>query len=357
MTSGLANLIAELEHRLGGRTQTDRLQPHLGDLIPEGATYVLALFDGLGVHQLANPAARELRSSLAATLHAPFPTTTTVSLSTIATGTEPISHGTIGHQMWIPGLEKVVNVLKWMTPFGQPVAVDTTAWLPGPNLWERLKQLGIEPITVQPGNFAATPLTRALYRGARIESVYTDDERIEATLQLAREPNRLIFTYFAEVDVAAHIAGQDSDTYLEALTAADNAWSALAQRLPDHAVLVGTSDHGHIDYAESSKILIRDPAYDALTFFGDPRALMIKGDIELASRLADEVGAALIDTGAVRDRLGSGVPHPDLDQRLPSALLDAPVGALLLPRGFDRRLTGYHGGLDDRERDIPLLIG
>ena len=40
---------------------------------------VLMLFDGLGAHQLEHPIAAGLRSARAATLDAPFPTTTTVS--------------------------------------------------------------------------------------------------------------------------------------------------------------------------------------------------------------------------------------------------------------------------------------
>lgn len=357
MTAGLANLVAELEYRLTGNAAVDRLPTELSERIPHGTTYVLALFDGLGVCQLEHQAARALKASNSATLHAPFPTTTTVSLSTIATGFEPISHGTIGHQMWVPDLGKVVNVLKWMTPFGEPVDADTTDWLPSPNLWERLRLAGVEPITVQPGDFGQSPLTRALYRGARIEPVYADDERVDATLQLAGEPHRFIFTYFAEVDVAAHIGGQDSSVYRQALAGADTAWSTLAQRLPEHAVLLGTADHGHIDYRESSKLLIRDPVYDSLTFFGDPRALMVKGEAELAAKLARDVGATLVDQSGVRDRLGRGIPHPQLDQRMPDVLLEAPTGKLLLPRGFDRRLTGYHGGSEPGERDIPLLVG
>jgi hypothetical protein len=38
-------------------------------------------------------------------------------------------------------------------------------------------------------------------------------------------------------------------------------------------------------------------------------------------------------------------------------LLLAPAGKVVLPRGFDKRLHCYHGGLMPEEVEIPLLIG
>jgi hypothetical protein len=144
--------------------------------------------------------------------------------------------------------------------------------------------------------------------------------------------------------------------YDDALVGADRAWSALARRLPAGAVLVGTSDHGHVDFAESSKILIRDSRYSGLTFYGDPRSLYVKGDRSVIDELATETDATLVEPPALRSMLGDGAEHPELSERLPDALLLAPPDRLLLPRGMDRRLIGYHGGDTTAERSIPLLV-
>jgi hypothetical protein len=356
MTASLANLVAELEYRLSGHHEVDRLPPDLAGLIPEVDTYVLALFDGLGTAQLEHARAGAMRDALVRSIDAPFPSTTTVAMATVATGMYPATHGTIGHQMWIPDLGRVVNVLKWRAPTGESVEFDTSGWLPNPNLWERLRSHGVEPITVQPGQFASSPLTRALYRGARFEPVYSDEERIEATIQLASQPGRLLFVYFAEVDFAAHVFGQQSPMYDDALVGAERAWSELARRLPAGAALVGTSDHGHVDFSESSKLLIRDARYSDLTFYGDPRALYVKGDRAAIEELAAQTEATLVEPNDLRSMLGDGVDHPELSERLPDALLLAPPDRLLLPRGMDRRLIGYHGGNTDAERSIPLLV-
>jgi hypothetical protein len=57
------------------------------------------------------------------------------------------------------------------------------------------------------------------------------------------------------------------------------------------------------------------------------------------------------------DPLWPGAHHPRLAERLPDAVLMAPPGRILLPKGFDKRLVGYHGGVTDQELEIPVLLG
>ena len=107
----LVNLIAELESRLTGSAVSPRLHPRLAEHIPEGQSYVLCLFDGLGAGQLDRPAAEPLRRSMRATIDCPFPATTTVSLSVLATGLPPSQHGLLGYQAWLPDLLKGIAAL------------------------------------------------------------------------------------------------------------------------------------------------------------------------------------------------------------------------------------------------------
>lgn len=349
----LVDLIGELERRLTGDAPGPGLASGPAAAIPSGASYVVVVMDGLGHHQLTHPAAASLRASDRGVLAAPFPSTTTVSLATLSTGLSPAQHGMIGHYMWMPDVGMVVNVLKWIRPTGQAVPYATERMLPEPNLWERLRGAGVEPITVQPHAFERSPLTRALYRGCRFEGVSRVDEAVEAAVDLAATPRRLVFVYLNHVDVAAHVYGQRSAAYAEAIGIVDSAWSRLQARLGPGTVAVGTADHGHLDYGETDKVLIRDRAYDDLAFFGDPRSLFVKGDGELIERLSSEVGVTpwwIADADPWTDG------RPDLGDRKPDAILLAPDRRILLPRAFDRRLVGYHGGLDPREVEIPLLV-
>ncbi|MGH8874522.1 MAG: alkaline phosphatase family protein, partial [Acidimicrobiia bacterium] len=278
------------------------------------------------------------------------------SLASFATGLPPSRHGLVGHYLWLPELGQVVNSLKWQTPGGRPVDYDTRPLLPNPNLWERLAAAGREPITVQPGSFLTTPLTRAIYRGCRFEPAWSEGELVEATVQLASTPGRLIFTYFPHVDFAAHVFGQRSQEYRDALVLVALAWERIADLLPAGAVMVGTADHGLLDFSEDGKRLIREPEFDGPVFSGDPRSLMVHGDTDLVAELAGMLPARAVGSAQMRNWWGPGPAHPALDARAPAALLLADDGALLLPRGFDKRLVGYHGGLTPQEVEVPVLV-
>lgn len=351
--TGLVNLAAELELRLRGEAPAAGLADP--SLIPEASGFVVVMFDGLGAHQLAHPAARALVPARRAVLTTGFPTTTTTSLSTLVTGLPPAGHGVIGHLLHLPGVAEMVNLLKWITPAGKPVDHDYASVLPQPNLFERLKSSGREPITVQPGAFMGSPLSTMLYRGCRFEPAWTAAELIEATRQVAG-PGRLVFTYFPDVDVAAHVDGQNSASYRRSLETAGEIWERLTSTLAPEVGLVGTADHGHLDYSPADKILIRHPRYGPLRFFGDPRSTYVSGPGELIDELIEETGATGVDVDRLLEWLGPAHRHPDLAGRLPDRLLLAPRGKLLLPRPFDKRLIGYHGGLEREEVEVPLLV-
>lgn len=354
--TGLLNLVAEIETRLTGTAQSERLTPNLGSSIPDSSSIILVLFDGLGDLQLNHVRAEAFRQARVGILEAPFPTTTTVSMSTIATGTSPSTHGVIGHLLWFPELGRVVNTLKWVDLSGAAVDYPTGRLLPAPNLWERLTAAGTRVVTVQPAGFATTPLTAALYRGAEFVGAGTPDEFVTRTVEAAASERTLVFTYVPPVDFAAHVFGLGSPEYSEAMATAAGIWSGIAERLPANAVMVGTADHGVPPIADTGKILVRNKLYLPLDFWGDPRAVMVRGSQRLISRLAIETGAEMVDRERFVQWFGPGPRHKELDRRLPDAVLLAPPGKVILPPGFDKRLVGYHGGLSREEVAVPLLV-
>ena len=60
--NGLVNLVGELERRLTSRSSAPGLDPDLARAIPDGSSYLLALFDGLGDNQLFGEAAAPLQA-------------------------------------------------------------------------------------------------------------------------------------------------------------------------------------------------------------------------------------------------------------------------------------------------------
>lgn len=347
---GLVNLMAELEHMLIGGSAAPRLTDSL--LIPETATCVIVLFDGLGMAQLDHPEAGVFRSARAGILEAPFPTTTSVSLATLATGLPPSQHGQVAHLTWMPDVGEVVNSLKWVTRWGESVSYEYGSFLPGPNLWERLRTAGVEPITIQPGEFTGSPLSRVLYRGCRFEGAWNVDELIDATVQLAREPRRLIFTYVNHVDFAGHVHGLGSEEFNDAMKIAARVWEDLAGRLPPDVGLIGTADHGLAEFPERKKILVRDKHFDPLRFAGDSRGVQMWGEESLMGDLVGSTGGELADP---TDLVGPD-PTESALTRLGEKVLIPPDDIAVIPKGFDKRLRCYHGGLSRAEVEIPLLI-
>ena len=350
---GLVNLVAELERRLAGKAPTPGLHPDLAAAVPQAATYLLVLFDGLGDAQLAHPAAAPFVAARRGALDAPFPTTTTVSLATIATGLPPARHGLIAYQLWLPEAGRVANTIKWTTLWGDPLALDFEAFLPHPNTWDRVAAAGVEPIVIQPLNFASSPLTRVLYRGCRWESYADPGEAVAAAVQLTRPRRRLVVLYLPHVDFAAHVWGQQSDGYAEALRLAAGIWQNIAATLPDGVVMVGTADHGHVDIPQACQVRIDREKHEGRTFYGDPRVLFLRGE---GASLAAGLPATWIPLAEMEGWWGPGKPHPRFAERAPDGALFADPGYALLHRFSDDRLIGQHGGLTEEELRVPLLV-
>lgn len=349
--SNLGNLSAELEYRLTGTSLLPPLDTELAGRIPDAPTYVLFIVDGLGDWQLSHPMASPLLQSRVGTLRSPFPSTTIVSLATLFTGMAPAEHGILSHFSNVAELGGIVNMLKWKDRSGNPLPQDPTNFLPGPNLWERLSAAGIEPVTVQPGAFFDTPTTKLLYRGCRFEGVWSSGEVVEATLQLAT-PGRLVVTYLPQLDISAHGYGQNSSQYQTSLQQVADVWDRLSRNLPDNTTLIGTADHGHIDYQSQGKHAVR--TRPKANVYGDPRALSVSMTDEALAKLVDGLQAEVIDNPL--PYYGPG-KHPKLAERAPDKIVLAHKDQLLIPRYMDDRLVGYHGGLDPREAVVPLLVG
>ena len=162
--ANLVNLAAELEIRLTGRSQTRGLRPELAS---HTRNYLLLIIDGLGDQQLTHPAAATLRRHRPAALSAPFPTTTSVGLSSVATAMAPMQHGVISYTQWMPSLRTVVNMLKWVDmAAGQPIDLDPAGFHPSPNLSERVGAAGVRTVIFQPTELLDTPLNNMVCRGA-----------------------------------------------------------------------------------------------------------------------------------------------------------------------------------------------
>ena len=349
----LVNLMAELEIRLTGESPTRGLRSDLAVLIPDKRNYVLVVIDGLGDCQLAHASAETLRRSRRAVLKAPFPTTTTVGLSSVATALAPMQHGVIGYTQWIPDLGRVVNMLRWADKW-ERVNYDTTGFLPAPNLWERLNTAGVRAVISHPLIFDDSPFSNMVYRGAE-RCGYSSLYGIRPSVLLYDGGWTLMVVYVSSVDSNAHMSGQRSLGYKRALEDAGRLWGRLARTLPPDTALIGTADHGHCDIPAEGKIRLGRHLIEGMDCWGDGRVLMFNGPVEQVQHVAQRTGARYVDADRLREWLGGGDPHPALEQ-FPTAALLAPSGTVILPDGLGAQMVGHHGGITPHELLIPLLV-
>lgn len=353
--TNLVNLMAELEIRLTGRSPTRGLHPQLAGLVPQTRNFLMVVVDGLGDRQLAHPAALPLRRCRRAVLGAPFPTTTTVGLSSVATATAPMQHGVIGYLQPIPALNQVVNMMTWTDMMsGRRVGYAPAGFLPSPNLWERLHAAGVRAVVFQPERSVNTPLGNMLHRGAE-QRGYSSVSDIQPADLFAGSRRTLVVVYTSRVDAAAHRYGQQSEQYRQALTTTSEMWERLARTLPADTTLIGSADHGHTDIGPDGRIYLDRELTDRIQCWGDGRVLMFRGRLWRVRRIARRTGGQFVDGEQLRQWLGGGPPHPALSE-LPHAALLAPPGTVILPYYLHGHPVGHHGGITPEELLVPLLV-
>ena len=339
-----------------GRSPTVGLDSDLADTIPHRRNYLLLIVDGLGEHQLSHPNAEILRKAHRGTLKAPFPTTTTVGLSSVSTATTPLEHGVIGYKQWFPSLGQVGSVLSWSDLSGHRLRLDPAGFLPSPNLWERLLDRGTLPIVAQPAGFVNTPFSKMLYRGADVWGYSTLTE-INPAFYFTKSGATLAVVYYPFLDTAAHMKGQKSHEYAQALSGIGRLWARLRVSVPSDTTLLATADHGHCDIHPDRIVSAGRGITEGMRVWGDSRVLMFSSGPERTTNLAVRTGGELVPTSRLRQWLGTGVPHPETDERLPKSTLLAPERTAIYLDGATAGMVGHHGGASPSEMLIPLLVG
>ena len=118
--------------------------------LPKAQRYVVVLVDGLGSQLLSEYSgyAPTLRKAQAlGDLDAAFPTTTSVSLSSLGTGLPPGQHGMLGYDVVDPAQDRVVNMLGQWNP-----QIDPEVWQPHRTVFNRAEDT-VDTVTVSKPRF------------------------------------------------------------------------------------------------------------------------------------------------------------------------------------------------------------
>ena len=327
------------------------------------------LLDGFGYHLLrqaaqASATVEAVHNGEIGTLTpitATVPSSTPISLASLACGIPPGLHGIIGFTVRVPDTGDLVTHIRWDS------SPDPEIWQRAPTCFELADADGVVCSVVSDGAFRDTGLTRAIYRGAEWMPAATPTEVAAETIgALARGDRSLVYAYLPNVDTAGHFYGIGSTEWLDAVAAVSKTIDDLITYLPKDAALMVTADHGMVNLTQRLHV-DRHPelleGVEAIAGDGRIRYLHTENgateDVVAAWSAAVAGRAEIIGRDEAIDRGWFGPEVTPVNRArigdLVVACRDtfAVVGVEGEPPHV-ARLIGQHGGLTAAEMAVPL---
>lgn len=337
-----------------------------GLVLPEAASYVVFLVDGLGAEQLRQHAhaapflASLLEESTPGT--AGVPSTTATSLTSLGTGLTPGAHGLVGFTSRIPGTDRLLNALFW------DESVDPLHWQPHRTAFARLAAAGVATTTVNQRSFRASGLTVAGHRGAEFVGADRAGERIAAVVAAARARPSLTYCYDADLDWTGHKHGVASTPWLQQLAMIDAEAERLREALPEATRLVVVADHGMVDSPPEHRVDADEVAElrDGVALIGGEARFRhlycARGAVpDVVATWREHLGdRASVITRDEAQRLGwFGEVDAEVLPRIGDVLVACREDwSVMLGEQFpyETGLVGLHGSLTPAEMLIPILL-
>ncbi|MCC3761986.1 alkaline phosphatase family protein [Glycomyces sp. TRM65418] len=374
--------LAEMRPAYGTGTLADVMPTALGALgIPakglnlrdtefDGVRRVaVLLLDGFGHHLLGQAA--QASATIGAIHHgelgtltpitATVPSSTPISLASLACGMPPGEHGIIGFTVRVPGTGDLVTHIRWD---GAP---DPETWQPEPTCFEQADADGVVCTVVSSGAFRDTGLTHAIYRGADWLPASTPGEVAEGTLAaLARGGRSLVYGYLPDVDTAGHFHGIGSPQWLEAVANVAEAIDGILTGLPSDAALMVTADHGMVNVTDRLHVDQRPDLRDGVeAIAGDGRIRYLytaPGAVEEVRQAWTEAVGGRAEVMGRDEAVDRGWFGPKVTARSRERIGDLVVAcrdtfAVVGVEGEPphvAKLIGQHGGLTAAEMAVPL---
>ncbi|GAA1867817.1 alkaline phosphatase family protein [Pseudonocardia ailaonensis] len=342
-------------------------------LPPVRAAAVL-LIDGLGADLLAAHAIdAPFLTSMAGgdPLTVGFPSSTSISVTSLGTGLPPGAHGVVGIS-FRAAPDTLLDSLHWTGP-GFPNAVDLRESVPpeqlqaAPTALERAAAAGVKVTSVGPSAFRGSGLTRAALRGGRYQGVLgMGDLAAGIVAALDTDGPALCYGYHADLDALGHVQGPGSTAWRFQLRMIDRLVSTIAEQLAPGSLLAVTGDHGMVTMTrryDADEIPELKLGVDLLG--GDPRARHVytrpgaEAEVLAAWRemLRDDAWVLPRDQAIAEGWFGPVVPA--LIPRIGDVVAAARGTAGIIRSVAEPTLStlpGQHGSLTPAEQLVPLLI-
>lgn len=351
----------EYGRRLAGITPT-ALQEVLSGALTSA---VIIVVDGLGWVNLRGasdiaPTLTKLRGERITTV---APSTTAAALTTITTGQLPGTHGLIGYKIRNPDTGTITGVLK---EWHEITAVRD--WQRCTTVFEKAAEQHVSARVYARPAHRNSGLTGAILTGATYYGAKQVTERFAALRSDLTTHNGIFYIYVDELDQAGHHSGAGSTQWRQQLRILDDEVARLLRHLPAHTGVILTADHGMVDIpASAHRTLDTRVSFPPGTRWGgEPRfRYLYLRDPDRAAEVAEEI-----------TRVEGSSCYAVTRQQLVTAGVFGDVDPAVLPRIGDvcviarkriayyteqdprtaRQIIGQHGGLDEDELGVPLLV-
>jgi hypothetical protein len=360
----LADLLPSVSALLGVPGADDVLG--LGDRLGGVDRVALLLVDGLGAYQLPliAPYAPRLAGLAAGarTLTSGFPSTTPVSLVTLATGARPGAHGVLGFTTRMPD-GRILNHIRW----GDDPAPGV--WQPLPTRFETATAAGVAATAVTRPEFEGTGLTVATNRGAAFSGAADPATLAARMLDALRAGPGLVYGYHPDLDKAGHEYGVGAPAWQDAARGVEDLLGRLLDALPGGSALLVTADHGQLNVPADRRIdMAGHPALSAgvTAVAGEPRVRYLhtapgaRDDVIAAWQEVFGPSARVLSRDRVIDEGWFGPVPPGHTGRIGDVVAICLDRTISLAGGWEPpavgRLVAYHGSVTAAEMTVPLLI-
>lgn len=328
---------------------------------------VLVVFvDGLGYQNLKAAAGHAPFLASAASkgqiLQAAFPSTTSVNITSFATGLRPGEHGIVGHVVKDSYFGHSINLLNGWTE-----DTDPTIWQPNRTISEHALEQGVVTNVISSTDYEGTGFTKATMRSVAFHGVDDLSQRFDVALELLHRKERSInYLYIQELDQLGHVRGWESDSWRNLLEQVNGLIEGLAKRLPADSGLVVTADHGMLDTQDSKRIEL-DQVLDAIGVDfvgGDTRSMYVylSEQVTVEEALTELEGSPYFSAHATDQLVEAGI-YGEIGERaharLPDLVLLAKGSNTLYHQRYSKprsyRMIAHHGGLTAQELQVPLI--
>lgn len=311
-----------------------------------------------------------------------YPSETAAAMTTFNTGLDPVEHGILGWNQFVPELGETIETLPFSTQDGTAITEVYPNFGPGSlfpavSWYDDARDHGIDTASLYLKGLddSAGRLVGKGDREYRYGTVPSAGEQIGTALDDLDGPG-IVTAYVNHLDSISHSAGTDSDLYhttVEQLGAAfDRLQSAVAPETAKQTACIVTADHGHLavdpgestnlsEHPEIFELLARGDDGEPIPPVGGPRNVRFhaaEGQRDrLRSILEDTFDAYVTTREAALDRglFGRGEPAADFPTHCGDVIC-VPREAALWWQESDLEKVSNHGGLHPDEMLAPFAM-